>query len=68
MVGKVTQPRDLASKLANDDSTKHGRGFAVLRAAPSAPVSSPPKRAAHALMASGRGRGRHNHRREVETL
>jgi hypothetical protein len=30
--GKVTQARDLTSKLANDDRAKYGRGFTVLRA------------------------------------
>jgi len=30
--GKVTQARDLTSKLANDDRAKCGRGFTVLRA------------------------------------
>jgi len=43
--GKVTQARDLTSKLANDDRDRTARGFMDLRAAPPAPASSPPKRA-----------------------
>ena len=42
--GKVTQARDLTSKLANDDRDRTARGFMDLRAAPPAPASSPPKR------------------------
>ena len=41
--GKVTQARDLTSKLANDDRDRTARGFMGLKAAPPAPVSSPPK-------------------------
>ena len=42
--GKVTQARDLTSKLANDDRDEDREGV-YLRAAPPAPASSPPKRA-----------------------
>ena len=41
--GKVTQARDLTSKL-DDDRAKYGRGFTVLRACRPRPPSSPPKR------------------------
>jgi hypothetical protein len=42
---KVTQVRDLTSKLANDDRAKYGRGFTVLRACRPRPPSSPRRRA-----------------------
>jgi hypothetical protein len=42
--GKVTQARDLTSKLANDDRAKCGRVFTVLRACRPRPSGSPRKR------------------------
>jgi hypothetical protein len=70
---KVTQARDLTSKLDDDDRAKYGRGFKVLRAAPSAPAQFAAEAVltAYTLMAAGRGRGRRlhpHHRREMETL
>jgi hypothetical protein len=54
---KVTQARDLTSKLDDDDRAKYGPGFKVLRAAPSAPAQFAAEAVltAYTLMAAAAG-------------
>jgi hypothetical protein len=71
--GKVTQARDLTSKLANDDRDEDREGVCGFESLSPAPArfAAEADLTAYALMACGRGRGRclqRHHRRQVEAV